>query len=112
MLVVQNQFKVQQPQELRRRGLKWAKVEKDIKLCTEGGLCKQFFSSITEVEIYHPLKERCNKEGEEWQLLRKLDWTCRPPLFPRMELMMLVVSNVRPTIVTIFTFSILSQNQW
>ena len=49
MLVVQNQFKVQKPQELRRRVLKWPKVEKDIKLCTEGGTNKHFFSSETEM---------------------------------------------------------------
>ena len=71
MLVVQNQFKVQQPQELRRRVLKCSKVEKDIKLCTEDGgrgVSNKHFLSSKEIWI-SPVKrdlQQREKKSNFW----------------------------------------------
>ena len=58
-MLVENQFKVgQEPQELRRRVLKWPKVEEDITLCTERVVKTFIFHKKTPV-----IRKRCNKEG-------------------------------------------------
>ena len=53
----ENQFKGEQvPQELRRRVLKWPKVEEDIKLYTDGG--ENFNLSTKKTPV---IRKRCNK---------------------------------------------------
>ena len=55
-MLVENLFKVEQePQELRRRVLKWPKVEEDITLCTE---------RVVKTFIF-PVKRKMQQRGKK-----------------------------------------------